>query len=248
MNQVKKLFLRVDPLCSDRQHRNDNVAAIVEDYNKFCASLHMLPNPPDATRTAETFERNWRSNIFFEQYFNLAVFALKLSRSGISEAACERVFSKLKYIINPLRSRTAIKNVRDQLNINMINGLALNRELNLKDNGFFTSAVITNEFVDFAIKIWMSAVNTGKFKLPDEAAPQQAAPAAVQEDAEVQEIDNQEVQVGVRCETCRQVKQDCRECPGVGNQRCPNKIKQCEACRNSNGYDFCFACALKNQN
>lgn len=124
----------------------------------------------------------------------------------------------------------------------------LNRELNLKDNGFFTSAVITNEFVDFAIKIWMSAVNTGKFKLPDEAAPQQAAPAAVQEDAEVQEIDNQEVQVGVRCETCRQVKQDCRECPGVGNQRCPNKIKQCEACRNSNGYDFCFACALKNQN
>ena len=147
MAQAKKLFLRVDPLCSDRQLRNQNVAAIVADYDKFCENLNVIPNIPQPARTAENFEHQWR-NTFFNQFPYLAAFALKLARSGISEAACERVFSKLKYIINPLRSRTAIKNVRDQLNINMIDGLASNKELKLKECRFFTSVIIADEFIE----------------------------------------------------------------------------------------------------
>ena len=67
----------------------------------------------------------------------------------------------------------------------------------------------------------------------------------VQEDAEVVEIINPEIQVGVRCENCRKVKEDCRECPGVGAKRCPGKVKQCGNCRRLNGFDFCFECSLK---
>ena len=246
MDKVKRLLLHVDPLCSDRSDRRNHIENLRRDFADFANTISQLPVLADNLCTPQAFERLWREDMLLEFPY-LSQFALRLARTGISEAACERVFSKLKYVINPLRSRTAVKNVRDQLTINMIDGLALDKPLGLEQNLFYTEKVIASPFVEFAVKVWTTAVNNRTVvlpELPEEQEEEEVQPARGDDD--VHEIDNPEVQVGARCRQCNSIRQDCKECPGAGGAACPQKAKFCEPCRNKNKHDFCFSCNRKN--
>ena len=241
LENVLLLMIKADPVPDNRDTSNTSRVAVIRSFQHWIT--HEVPSMigiREDLHTPARFEILWRLNLKDKKLKPLAEFALRLSRFCVSEAHVERVFSKLKYVMNDLKASTSASNVRDTVSIAMKEQTLENFEATQIPS---MQVPIKKEFLLGCIKAHNEAVKDGVIVLP----PESELP---QEEEQNQRRNEPVVLDGaadnVQCVACFTTlpRNQCVSCNGKPNLPCAQNSYLCNECVTANhGKRCCRTCS-----